>query len=805
MAVRVKSRPIPGIDQLDEFWKEYRSIEESRTPQQTEEDHEDKEPQGDLCEQEVEWLKEAGFDELVKKYRDSKEIDPEDLDVKDITSSLTRKQAEAVKRRINTLNDNTKKKLGISVNATPLHPSKHADVRTIFPVQTKGLPSNTSLGSETETTSDTQTDSSSNVIYATASQTPVPNARQNASTSGSWSHVGNNIPALPRPLLPRRAVSEGVNLVKPGIASDQSCNYGIAGKYSSLGDDINGEHQTRENRDKAGRPFHPHAERRGSEEIKVHSGVQQGKLRHGSVFYVTGLSKQEMFNAAEKTKESVVDDVEDSRLNIKDLSVSTPSTPETEQDTIHENAIDVPDVNLSPKINGQANPRKDRFKLPQFPKLLNFTLMKDELGVTQISDFSKQDMEKVRSLALIELTALFDSHSLPFHRRKPIKKKVKETGIFGVPLQYMLQHDRSRGYHTRIPIFLKEVICYLDRYGLKEEGILRVSGSTTRIKALKEEIEETFNEGHFNWEGQRPHDIVSLLKTFLRELPFPLLTHEYQPTFASVESIPDRKQQLQALNLLILLLPSVHRDCLRILLSFLKQVTLHEEYNKMSPNNVAMIMAPNLFLFKSQNDLQEIRMAQGTVNIVRMLIKYQNILWTIPGFMVMQVRYLYEAEGTKKIKDTKAVRKLISKKGKEASSNSPQKKHSITDAIPADVLEADLANNIIRVKAPMLNKFAMVIQLVNGMTAGDVVDKFKRRPEGSSTVHSRRQDLSHEYRNCVNPQGENKFAQDNHYLYEVGGNIGERRLDHDTNMKALYKVNPSAEWIIKPLQDNNED
>lgn len=77
------------------------------------------------------------------------------------------------------------------------------------------------------------------------------------------------------------------------------------------------------------------------------------KHHHGSVFYVTGLSKQEkqeLFNAAEKTKESVVDDVEDSRLDIKDLSVSTPSTPDTEHETIHENAIDVPDVSLSPKI-----------------------------------------------------------------------------------------------------------------------------------------------------------------------------------------------------------------------------------------------------------------------------------------------------------------------------------------------------------------------------------------------------------------------------------------------------------------------
>ena len=40
-------------------------------------------------------------------------------------------------------------------------------------------------------------------------------------------------------------------------------------------------------------------------------------------------------------------------------------------------------------------------------------------------------------------------------------------------------------------------------------------------------------------------------------------------------------------------------------------------------------------------------------------------------------------------------------------------------------------------------------------------------------------------------------AGDNTYLYEVGGNIGERCLPHNTNMLALYKVNPNAEWIIK--------
>jgi hypothetical protein len=40
-------------------------------------------------------------------------------------------------------------------------------------------------------------------------------------------------------------------------------------------------------------------------------------------------------------------------------------------------------------------------------------------------------------------------------------------------------------------------------------------------------------------------------------------------------------------------------------------------------------------------------------------------------------------------------------------------------------------------------------------------------------------------------------AGDDTFLFEVGGNIGERCLPHNTNMLTLYKVNPNAEWIIK--------
>ena len=38
------------------------------------------------------------------------------------------------------------------------------------------------------------------------------------------------------------------------------------------------------------------------------------------------------------------------------------------------------------------------------------------------------------------------------------------------------------------------------------------------LQALREEVEEKFNEGTFSWEERRPHDCSALLKQFLRSV-----------------------------------------------------------------------------------------------------------------------------------------------------------------------------------------------------------------------------------------------------------------------------------------------
>ncbi len=51
-------------------------------------------------------------------------------------------------------------------------------------------------------------------------------------------------------------------------------------------------------------------------------------------------------------------------------------------------------------------------------------LVKDTLGVTRIDDLGRIDVQKIRALALIELTALFDTNNITYTRRKA-KKRLK--------------------------------------------------------------------------------------------------------------------------------------------------------------------------------------------------------------------------------------------------------------------------------------------------------------------------------------------------------------------------------------------
>ncbi|CAJ0966334.1 unnamed protein product [Ranitomeya imitator] len=300
-------------------------------------------------------------------------------------------------------------------------------------------------------------------------------------------------------------------------------------------------------------------------------------------------------------------------------------------------------------------------------------------------------MKKIRYLSLIELTAFYDALGIELKRNRILRVKGRENGLFGVPLTTLLEIDQKKVPGTKVPLIFQ--------------------------KSLREELELKFYDNTFDWNKVRNNDAAGLLKMFIRELPTPLFTMEYLPAFtALVEKISKIKLQLQALHLLIMLLPDANRDTAKALLHFLKKVVSNEEKNKMSLWNVSMILAPNLFISKGKSaNQEEMKAAASTAHIVRLLIRYQDILWTVPAFLISQVRKMNEAalNNTKKqLIFDKSVRKLLRRKTMER--ERPERRE-----------HCDVPEGVIRVYAPLHSKVSMAIQLNSRTKAKDILARFQ--------------------------------------------------------------------------------
>ncbi|XP_059213217.1 rho GTPase-activating protein 18 [Centropristis striata] len=443
----------------------------------------------------------------------------------------------------------------------------------------------------------------------------------------------------------------------------------------------------------------------------------------------------------------------------KDITSAETETELNVEVAFSEQALSYRDNHQRLKVNTSPNSPDD--------KLPNFKLLRDKTGQTRIGDLSSLDMKKVRRLVLVESTALFDTAGIDLKAHKAVKVKTKESGVFGVPLATLLEQDQRRVPGTKVPIILQRLINHIEEEGLNTEGLLRIPGVATRVKSLCQELESSFYDGVFPWQQLKQHDAASLLKLFIRELPHPLLTVEYLNAFIAVNKLPTKKQQLQALNLLVLLLPAASRDTLKALVEFFQRVIDHQAKNKMTLNNVSVVMAPNIFMFKGfrskVTEQQEFSMATSTANIVRLLIRYQNLLWTIPKFIMTQVRQ-HNMESQRKQNKERAVRKLL----KKITTDKPSDK-----AVPEN---QESSQGFIRVQAPQFSKVSMAVQLTEELQAADVLTRFLSQ---DSSLAVKREELS---------------------LYEIGGNIKERCLDGETFMKDLFQLNPTAEWVIKAMQ-----
>ncbi|KAK3592955.1 hypothetical protein CHS0354_036814 [Potamilus streckersoni] len=169
--------------------------------------------------------------------------------------------------------------------------------------------------------------------------------------------------------------------------------------------------------------------------------------------------------------------------------------------------------------------------------------------------------------------------------------------VFGAQLACLMKDNQ------KCPLFMEKLIQALELHGLYTEGIYRKSGAASKVKLLKQEIDN--GKTDFDVNEYSVHVLATTLKCFVRELQEPLLTFEYYDEFLRVSEIKDEKESVQCLFSVIEKLPKPNHDVLERLIFHLAKVASHEAHNKMSVGGLAIIFAPCLLRTNKKLQAQE--------------------------------------------------------------------------------------------------------------------------------------------------------------------------------------------------------
>ncbi|XP_018106629.1 rho GTPase-activating protein 26 isoform X1 [Xenopus laevis] len=164
---------------------------------------------------------------------------------------------------------------------------------------------------------------------------------------------------------------------------------------------------------------------------------------------------------------------------------------------------------------------------------------------------------------------------------------------------------------------IRKCIQAIETRGINEQGLYRIVGVNSRVQKLLNILmdpkisPETETEIPSEWEIKT---ITSSLKTYLRMLPGPLMTYQFQRSFIKAAKQESQESRIKEIHCLIHRLPEKNRQMLHLLMTHLANVAAHHKQNLMTVANLGVVFGPTL-----------LRPQEETVAAI-MDIKFQNIV-----------------------------------------------------------------------------------------------------------------------------------------------------------------------------------
>ncbi|XP_034845522.1 rho GTPase-activating protein 44 isoform X3 [Mirounga leonina] len=256
-------------------------------------------------------------------------------------------------------------------------------------------------------------------------------------------------------------------------------------------------------------------------------------------------------------------------------------------------------------------------------------ICRDQLSADMYSFVAKEIDYANYFQTLIEVQAEYHRKSLALLQAVlPQIKAQQEAWVekpsFGKPLE---EHLMISGREIAFPI--EACVTMLLECGMQEEGLFRVAPSASKLKKLKAALDCCVVD--VQEYSADPHAIAGALKSYLRELPEPLMTFELYDEWIQASNIQEQDKRLQALWNACEKLPKANHNNIRYLIKFLSKLSEYQDVNKMTPSNMAIVLGPNLLWPQAEGNITEMMttVSLQIVGIIEPIIQHAD--WFFPG------------------------------------------------------------------------------------------------------------------------------------------------------------------------------
>ncbi|CAI5445513.1 unnamed protein product [Caenorhabditis angaria] len=183
--------------------------------------------------------------------------------------------------------------------------------------------------------------------------------------------------------------------------------------------------------------------------------------------------------------------------------------------------------------------------------------------------------------------------------------------------------------------FVEQCIDILEESGIHEQGVYRNCGVTSKVQKMMQlglDRRKASEKGGLNlrddeWETKT---ISSAVKTFLRNLPEPLMTFELHNVFINAAKISDATMRIDHIHFYVHQLPEQHRKMLETVIKHLKRVADLSAENLMTVGNLGVCFGPTLLRPKEETvaAIMDIKFCNVVVEVL--ISNYEKIFKTEP-------------------------------------------------------------------------------------------------------------------------------------------------------------------------------